>query len=1576
MNKKILLLTCFCIAWLFGNGEPITRQQALQQAIQFQKEMNVNKRLVAVSDRAKLAPRKGNATQNDIDPYYVFNRENGEGYIIVSGDDQTIPVLGYCDKGNFDYAKVPDNMKSWLGRYEEQIRNIWKNPELASPRNAIQKHPSIPELVTTYWDQGSPYNQNCPNYFGQGKSVTGCVATAMAQILYYQRDKSTNRTLAEMPSYYAMTNNAVYGQLFVEGIPEGSPIDWDNMLDYYTGGESAVQKEAVANLMHYCGVSVEMDYSNSGSGAYSFRVPEALKKYFGYGDSVREILENDYSAEKWDNMLYEELAQRRPFYLAGANSGGGHAFVCDGYDGNLHYHINWGWGGGSNGYFLLSSLAPGGDDGYNNGVEAVIGIEPENFTDKSIHISDPELKHLCVSNWDTNKDGELSYGEAAEVKDIGTVFKGLQISSLAIIRNFTSLTHIADDAFNGCTFLQDIAFPPQITSIGARAFNACYYLRSLLLPSSITNIGEEAFHDCMSLQDIILPQGLTAIKASAFENCRGLTSINIPENISSIGNRAFADCEKLSSITVNNNNPSNISMGNEVFNGMDLPNSTLIVLQGGKALYSQTPQWKEFGKIKEFRQRPKESFASIQEGHRFYIYHAGSGKYLSKGGYYQLQAVVDDDPMEFILKRDNSMEDGVYYIYSDDTNGASKHIARFDYFETLGEDVKACFVFGNRDQSSHWKIQSVGNNQYTIQTPSNNYNYQAGQYFGTQDHVVGNGTSPLNAVYFDVPYEANPDNCLWSFIDLDETYNLYDAAMKLENLINIAKARSLNAEQEESVLDNMNSTIEELKEAQKSLRKKMNFMIFADDYAYELCVKNWDYDKNGEFSFTEATKTDDLFYIFSNSDITSLDELKYFTNISEIYSSSFDYCTRLTSIQLPVSVSSIYGSAFQYCTSLKNIEMQENVTTIGDYCFYQCTSLEQFKIANPDPSSISITENTFYGVDLKKVTLYVPVGSKELYANAPVWKEFGKIEEMRTRHLPDFAPLQTDELVYIYNIGTRKFLTKGEAYGTQAIVGGNKMIYQVKQTKTMDKDTYYLHSDQTGFSNTILFRTTNDQTVGIGVKACFVDGQLTTSAYWNVVPVGENIYSFQVPKSETASYVEGEYLGINPEHETGYRHPTYGLYWDIKYNENENEKNCQWAFIRVSDMEAIEESYNRSLELKDLLAQADEKLINVVDEQAIYDNMQSSDEDIQDAIHSVRKKLGFISFDEKATKNICLKNWDKNLDDELSYEEAATINDIGTTFQKSNIKSFDELQYFTSLTSIPENAFLSCNSLISIYIPENVKEIGKNAFNNCLKLKYVAVLNANPEEMSASTCNLFQTANVFVPKQAVEAYQADSYWKKFNIVEFTGKPVIRTTDDNRVYGRKNSYFKFTVEGAPINGEPELTCDTDEKSPVGTYTIVLSPGTITTYGVEYISGTQTIEPYTITATAKSYTRLYGEPNPTFEATYRTFRNKETEEEVLTKEPVFECDATKDSPVGEYEIRISGAEAQNYIFKYVNGTLTIKDNPNGIKDVMADGLGNGTVFDIQGRKVSSNKEQPDYQKLQKGIYIINGKKVVRK
>ena len=205
----------------------------------------------------------------------------------------------------------------------------------------------------------------------------------MAQVINYhiQHDNGPTALVADIPSY---TTSSL--SLSVSGFAAGSPIpNKDLLLNIYDDGASDAQREAVARLMVYCGVSVRMDYTSDGSGAFSGDVPIALINYFGFDPTARQILRENYSYNEWMNAIYAELAAGRPVYYSGSSSGGGHAFVADGYDGDGLFHINWGWGGAYNGDFALTALYPEGQgigganegDGYTNGVAALINIRPD-----------------------------------------------------------------------------------------------------------------------------------------------------------------------------------------------------------------------------------------------------------------------------------------------------------------------------------------------------------------------------------------------------------------------------------------------------------------------------------------------------------------------------------------------------------------------------------------------------------------------------------------------------------------------------------------------------------------------------------------------------------------------------------------------------------------------------------------------------------------------------------------------------------------------------------------------------------------------------------------------------------------------------------------------------------------------------------------------------------------------------------------------------------------------------------------------------------------------------------------------
>jgi hypothetical protein len=311
------------------------------------------------------------------------------------------------------------------------------------------------------------------------------------------------------------------------------------------------------------------------------------------------------------------------------------------------------------------------------------------------------------------------------------------------------------------------------------------------------------------------------------------------------------------------------------------------------------------------------------------------------------------------------------------------------------------------------------------------------------------------------------------------------------------------------------------------------------------------------------------------------------------------------------------------------------------------------------------------------------------------------------------------------------------------------------------------------------------------------------------------------------------------------------------------------------------------------------------------------------------------------------------------------VKSIGETFRgASMIKSFEELRYFTSITEIPENAFRGALTMKTIYLPAGVKAIGEYAFTNCSSLENIVILN-DEDVVPMGVTGISNGTNLYVPTAIMNAYENDEAWPvRCTIKEYTGKPVVTATA-SRSYGRQAASIKVLVEGAPVDGEPVCTCDLIKELsvPVGTYPITVEPGTITTKGVEYREGVFTVEPATLTVAAKSYTRSVGETNPVFELTYRGFRNKE-KEDVLISQPQVTCEATADSPAGEYEIVVSGGEAQNYKFTYVSGTLTVVES-TGIGEVkVAEDV---PVYDLQGRRVT---------KPGKGVYVKGHKKIIAK
>lgn len=310
---------------------------------------------------------------------YVFDRGEGSGYMILGADDTAYPVLGYADSGSLDVESLPPALSWWLGEYARQIQYASEHgvtAPLSSRLRVAEDRDAIEPMIKTHWDQGTPYNNQCPQE-GTKRTYTGCVATSMAQVMNYW--KYPERGTGSI-SYDAATIQKRLSMDFSK-----QPFDWANMADSYNPGQYTVeQANAVSYLMKACGYSVKMDYGADSSGALAMLIRNALVKYFKYDGNALYTLRMYYSASDWEKLIYDNLKNVGPILYGGDSMlGGGHSFVCDGYDGNGYFHFNWGWAGMSNGYYTLNALNPqalgaggGTGGGYNFTQDAVLGIQP------------------------------------------------------------------------------------------------------------------------------------------------------------------------------------------------------------------------------------------------------------------------------------------------------------------------------------------------------------------------------------------------------------------------------------------------------------------------------------------------------------------------------------------------------------------------------------------------------------------------------------------------------------------------------------------------------------------------------------------------------------------------------------------------------------------------------------------------------------------------------------------------------------------------------------------------------------------------------------------------------------------------------------------------------------------------------------------------------------------------------------------------------------------------------------------------------------------------------------------------
>jgi len=351
---------------IFGFGlfaSSVSLQSAQTIAEKFYKHYAINKTNSTV---ANVITEQKDGTPT----FYIFTFSEG-GFVMVSADDAALPIIGYSADEIFDQNNIPANAQAWFDQRSAEIKSIiddgltnaqtlpeWNkitNNQLPSTKSAVAP------MTTTVWDQSSPFNNLCPS-----GTYTGCVATAMAQVMKFWNypTTGTGSHTYTPPGYSAQTAN--FGN---------TTYLWANMIDNYLFGGTSAQNSAVATLMFHCGVSVDMAYGTSGSGAYTFNVPPALINHFNYSPSAEDQFMANFTAADWLALLKNELDNGRPVIYAGDDGSAGHCFVADGYNSSNQFHFNWGWSGSSNGYFTIGSLNPSGES-FNLDNNAIVRITP------------------------------------------------------------------------------------------------------------------------------------------------------------------------------------------------------------------------------------------------------------------------------------------------------------------------------------------------------------------------------------------------------------------------------------------------------------------------------------------------------------------------------------------------------------------------------------------------------------------------------------------------------------------------------------------------------------------------------------------------------------------------------------------------------------------------------------------------------------------------------------------------------------------------------------------------------------------------------------------------------------------------------------------------------------------------------------------------------------------------------------------------------------------------------------------------------------------------------------------------
>ena len=953
-----------------AGARPISLEEAMNKAQHFLYSHSQDSALQArgiapMFELAYEAQTRDNATSC----FYVLNKTSSSGYIIVSADNRLPDVLGYSDNGDFDINNIPDNMRWWLSEYERQIERILSSTDDILPSTEFREGwTEIQPMIKTHWHQGAPFNNLCPMKKTGTRSAAGCVSIAMAQIMNYYQWPVTGRG-----SNSYEWNDEILSMDFSE-----VTFDWANMLDTYSSQNDAPEEQnAVATLIYACGISTNTEYdAPSGSPSSIFNTYNAWLKYFDY--DAKYLSRRNSELSDWEALIYSELTNGRPVLYRGNRSVIGHAFVCDGYSYDGLFHINWGWGDGRDGYFLLSVVDPFGEgDGYTENQAIVYGIRPvQKAKINGVYYSlvEESREAIVCPPEEGYYTGDFIIPQTTayagntytvtEIKD--SVWKYCQdLTSLVVyppIDEFTSrywkpemspnlqtvklanVKHIGGWAFDKCTNLTTLELGNSLETIGKSAFRYCQALTELTIPDNVKSIGGWAFYNCNALKTLKLSANLESIDSCTFYNCYALKELTIPDNVKSINGWAFYNCNALTTLQLGTGlNSIGTSAFNKCFALTELTIPDKVKSIGGWAFYNCNA-------LKTLKLSA--SLESIDSCTFYNCYALEKLTIPDKVEHIGTNAFRECNTLTELTIPDNVKSIGYRAFY--DCNA----LTTLQLGTGLNSIGKSAFYkcFALTELTIPDKVKSIGgwafyncNALKTLKLSANLesidsctfYNCYALEKLTIPDKVEHIGTSAFR--------ECNTLTTLQLGAGLDSIgRSAFYRCYALAELI---------------LPDNLKSI---------------------GDYAF--CACN---------TLKELTIPDKVTSVgnYAFYQCTNLATLNLGNELESIGDFAFYRCNALTDLTLPNKVKTIGEEAFCYGPYIERIVIPNSIERIGSKAFYDTGTYCTRTIVSQIQEPFDLLENPFSDKAFNRDVLCVPFGTIEKYKTREIWKNFANITD-------------------------------------------------------------------------------------------------------------------------------------------------------------------------------------------------------------------------------------------------------------------------------------------------------------------------------------------------------------------------------------------------------------------------------------------------------------------------------------------------------------------------------------------------------------------------------------------------------